>query len=83
MGFEEGVFFFHETQLISLVHEWSKVLNQRCQVDAVSLDFAKAFDSVPHQLLLDKAAFCGIRGNLQLWLETGPRSSLAFPRELF
>jgi len=40
-----------------------------CQVDAVFLDFAKAFDSVSHMRLLGKAAFYGIRNNLQLWLK--------------
>lgn len=51
MGSEE-VF---PVRLISLVYEWSKVLNERGQVDVVFLDFAKAFDSVPHQRLLKKA----------------------------
>lgn len=50
MGSEE--FSPFETQLISLVHEWSKVLNEQGQVDLVFLEFAKAFDSVPHQRLI-------------------------------
>ena len=58
-----------ETQLISLVHEWSKVLNERGQVDVVFLDFAKAFDSVLHQQLLSTVDYYGIRDNLQLWLK--------------
>lgn len=66
-GFRRG--FFCETQLISLAHEWSKVLNGRGQVDVIFLDFAKAFDSVPHQRLISKVDYCGIRGNLKLWIK--------------
>ena len=66
-GFRRG--FFCETQLISRAHEWSKVLNERGQVDVIFLDFAKAFDSVPHQRLISKVDYCGIRGNLKLWIK--------------
>lgn len=37
------------------------------QVDAVYTDFCKAFDKVDHELLLNKIAFNGIRGNLLRW----------------
>ena len=53
-----------DTQLISVIHEWAKVLNIRGQVDVIFLDFAKAFDSVPHARLLLKARHYGIRGKL-------------------
>jgi len=45
------------------------VLNSRGQVDVIFLDFAKAFDSVPHHRLLQKAEFYGIRGKLHHWLK--------------
>ena len=32
------------------------------------LDFAKAFDSVPHKHLLEKLQYFGIKGNILLWL---------------
>ena len=38
------------------------------QVDAVILDFAKAFDTVPHKRLLHKLRFYGIRGSLLSWM---------------
>ena len=53
-----------ETQLITVIHEWASVLNVHGQVDVVFLDFAKAFDSVPHEWLLLKAAYYGIRTRL-------------------
>ena len=37
-------------------------------VDAIFLDFAKAFDSVPHSLLLKKLHAHGISGPLFLWM---------------
>ena len=37
-------------------------------VDVVYLDFAKAFDSGPHQRLLRKLEAYGIGGNLLAWI---------------
>ena len=57
-----------ETQLATVIHDWAKVLNIHSQVDVVFLDFAKAFDSVPHERLLRKAHHYGFRGKLHAWL---------------
>ena len=59
-----------ETQLITVIHEWASVLNVHGQVDVVFLDFAKAFDSVPHERLLLKAAYYGIRNKANIWLRS-------------
>ena len=45
---------FCVTQLTSLEEDLSYVLDQQKQTDVILLDFAKAFDSVPHQRLLSK-----------------------------
>ena len=37
-------------------------------MDAVYLDFAKAFDSVPHERLLHKVKSLGIEGNILQWI---------------
>ena len=37
-------------------------------MDIIFLDLAKAFDSVPHERLLLKASYYGIRGKLHTWL---------------
>ena len=44
-----------------LGHQWDIV-------DVVFLDFAKAFDKVPHQRLLTKLASFGIGGSLLKWI---------------
>ena len=61
--------FSCETQLITTIHDWAKSINVCRQTDAILLDFSKAFDSVPHQRLLLKLDYYGIRGNLLLWIK--------------
>ena len=61
--------FSCETQLITTIHDWAKSIYVCCQTDAILLDFLKAFDSVPHQRLLLKLDYHGIRGNLLLWIK--------------
>jgi transcriptional regulator NrdR family protein len=43
-----------ESQLIVTIHEIASKLEKGSQVDIILLDFAKAFDKVPHQRLLHK-----------------------------
>ena len=58
-----------ETQLIMTVDDLARGLNEKEQVDAILLDFSKAFDKVPHQRLLLKLQHYGVRGNLLKWIE--------------
>ncbi len=44
------------------------MLDQGHSVDTIYLDFAKAFDSVPHERLLEKAKGYGIRGDILEWI---------------
>ena len=48
---------------------YGTIYNVCRQTDAILLDFSKAFDSVPHQRLLLKLDYYGIRGNLLLWIK--------------
>ena len=45
-------------------------LSNGTQIDAVFLDFAKAVDKVPHQRLLLKLKFHGIRSNTLQWIDS-------------
>ena len=56
------------TQLLQLVHEWLSILEERGFVDAIFLDFAKAFDKVSHPHLLLNLQHHGIKGQLLKWI---------------
>ena len=56
------------TQLLSTLHEWFQYLDQDIPVDAIYLDFRKAFDTVPHQRLLSKLHGYGVRGQILDWI---------------
>ena len=58
------------TQIITVMHRWASVLNVNGRVDAVILDFAKAFDSVPHERLLLKADYYRYRRKANIRLES-------------
>ena len=57
-----------ESQLILTVQDLAKGLNDGEQIDAVLLDFSKAFDKVPHQRLLEKLCHYGVRDSLNKWI---------------
>ena len=53
--------------LLSVVHDWADTLNHRLSTHCIFIDFAKAFDSVPHERLLLKLEAIGITGALLQW----------------
>ena len=57
------------TLLLSAIHDWSSCLEHRSTTHCCFLDFAKAFDSVPHEHLL-KLQCLGITGELLQWLRS-------------
>ena len=57
-----------ETQLIRIVDLLAKGLEARSQTDVISLDYARAFDTVPFRRLLLKMRYYGM-GKLLPWLE--------------
>ena len=65
-GFQSGLSC--ESQLIETVHDWMTALDNTTQIDAILLDFAKAFDKVPHKRLLSKLTSYGITGNTHNWI---------------
>ena len=58
-----------ETQLVITTNDIIKALDERKQVDAIILDFSKAFDRVPHHRLLAKLSHYGIKYKLLTWME--------------
>ena len=59
-----------ETQLITTIQDLASGMSDGHQIDAILLDFAKAFDKVPHQRLLYKLHHYGIRGPTLSWIES-------------
>ena len=57
-----------ETQLLTLVHELASNMDKGSRTDLIILDFAKAFDKVPHERLLRKLSHYGIRGQTLSWI---------------
>ena len=57
------------TQLLGVIDDWSRGLDEGLSTDVIYLDYRKAFDSVPHQRLLVKLKAYGIDGNILKWIE--------------
>ena len=57
------------TNLLTLVDTVTKNLDEGKDMDIVFLDFAKAFDKVPHGGLIRKLEMHGIGGELRRWIE--------------
>jgi hypothetical protein len=55
------------TQLVQVIHNVGLCLDKNIQYDIIYLDFAKAFDSVDHQILLRKLKSYGVTGRLLDW----------------
>ena len=57
-----------ETQLLSASFDFITSLKSGKQTDVIIMDFAKAFDHVPHERLLHKLSFYGINGKPLQWI---------------
>ncbi len=56
------------TQILEAIDTLTSILEKDDTLDSIYLDFAKAFDSVPHQRLLTKIKALGINGKVLAWL---------------
>ena len=58
-----------ESQLISTIQGIAEKLKSgKDQIDVILLDFANAFDKVPHKRLLHKLCHYGVRGKTLQWI---------------
>ena len=64
-----------ETQLTTVINDWAKILDKKGQVDTFILDFEKAFDTPPHELLKSKLFSYGIGGTTLNWINATTKGS--------
>ena len=57
------------TQLLSVLYDIGKNLDNNKQVDMIYLDFSKAFDAVDHAILYRKLYAHGLGGSILLWFK--------------
>ena len=57
-------------QLLHVLHEWTEILDQGGTIDAVYLDFMKAFHKVPHKRLMHKLKVYRSGGPVHNWIRS-------------
>lgn len=57
------------TNLLEVLEDWTQILDAGGSIDAIYMDFRKAFDTVPHCRLLSKVRAHGIRGKVWHWIK--------------
>jgi hypothetical protein len=58
------------TNLLEYTDYITKALNESAEVDSIYTDFAKAFDKVRHDILLQKLKSFGLHGNILRWCQS-------------
>ena len=58
-----------QTNLIEYLDTLTRLVDEGYNVDVIYLDFAKAFDKVPHRRLVLKMEQLGISGNVLRWIQ--------------
>jgi ribonucleases P/MRP protein subunit RPP40 len=59
---------YKDIQLLQVIDKWTKILDEGGSVYVIYLDLAKAFDTVPHQKLLNKLSEYGVGGRILEWI---------------
>ena len=56
-------------QLLHVLEEWTDIMERGNEVEAIYMDFQKAFDTVPHKRLMSKLKSYGFGGKIVKWIE--------------
>jgi len=57
-----------ESQIITVCQDISDSLDEATRLDAIIIDFSKAFDLVPHDRLLKEIAASGVDSRVVVWI---------------
>ena len=57
------------SQLLAVLEAWTRILDSGNAVDAIYLDFRKAFGTVPHKRQLAKLEGYGVTGKCLAWMK--------------
>ena len=60
---------FRRWNLTTVINDWAKILDKQGQVDTFILDFEKAFDTPPYELVKSKLFSYGIGGKILKWID--------------
>jgi hypothetical protein len=60
--------YSYESQVITVCHDITDALDNGDMIDAIIVDFSKAFDLVPHGQLLIKIANSGMDSRVVVWI---------------
>jgi len=71
-----------ESQLLITTHDLAVIMNNHSQADTAVLDFAKAFDKVPHRRLLVKLKHYNLNQQVIGWIKSFLSTCLVAHREL-
>ena len=62
--------YLAKLQVIQTTHDLALKLYNKSKTDVILLDFSKAFNKAPHEHLILKLHYCGIRGNTLDWISS-------------
>jgi len=65
-GFRPG--YCCEIEVITVSEDIADCLDKKVGIDAILIDFVKAFDLVPHDQLLTKLAASGVDSSVDVWV---------------
>ena len=73
-GFRPGA--STQEAILSATRVWHEALERGNSIASVFFDLSKAFDSLPHHLILQSLAMVGVCGSLLAWIKDYPTNRL-------